>query len=127
MILLSSVGLAKTIHLCMGTETESAIGFSTSHIECEMAKKKPSCHSEKDSSEHEEKDCCDEEFELLVLDQDLQKSSLNIDYSPEFVVSLVYTFFGLSVFSTEKNENYTDYPPPVLRQDLQVLHQSFLI
>ncbi|WP_425638641.1 HYC_CC_PP family protein [Algoriphagus yeomjeoni] len=127
MILLSSVGLAKTIHLCMGTETESAIGFSTSHIECEMAKKKPSCHSEKESSKHEEKDCCDEKFELLVLDQDLQKSSLNLDYSPEFVLSLVYTFFGVSVFPTEKNENYNDYPPPVLRQDLQVLHQSFLI
>lgn len=127
MILLSSVGLAKTIHLCMGTETESAIGFSTSHIECEMAKKKPSCHSEKDSREHEEKDCCDEEFELLVLDQDLQKSSLNLDYSPEFVVSLVYTFFGVSDFPTEKDENYTDYLPQFLRQDLQVLHQSFLI
>jgi len=111
----------------MGTEMESAIGFSTSHIECEMAKKKPSCHSEKDSSEHKEKDCCDEEFELLVLDQDLQKSPLNLDYSPEFVVSLVYTFFGLPVFPTEINENYTDYPPPGLRQDLQVLHQSFLI
>jgi len=127
MILLSSVGLAKTIHLCMGIEIESAIGFSTSHIECEMAKKKPNCHSDKDSSEHEEKDCCDEEFELLVLDQELQKATLNLDISSEFVVSLVYTFFGVSIFPTEKNANYTDYPPPVLRQDLQVLHQSFLI
>ena len=127
MILLSSVGLAKTIHLCMGTEMESAIGFSTSHIECEMAKKKPNCHSEKDSSEHEEKDCCDEEFELLVLDQDLQKSTLNIDYSPEFVVSLIYTFLGISTLSTETSIDYTNNPPPLLRQDLQVLHQSFLI
>jgi hypothetical protein len=127
MILLSSVGLAKTIHLCMGIEMESAIGFSPSHIECEMAKKKPNCHSEKDSSEHEEKDCCDEEFELLVLDQDLQKSTLNLDYSPEFVISLVYTFLGISIFPVETNENYSDYPPPILRQDLQVLHQSFLI
>jgi hypothetical protein len=127
MILLSSVGLAKTIHLCMGTEMESAIGFSTSHIECEMAKKKPNCHSEKDSSEHEENDCCDEEFELLILDQDLQKSTLNLDYSPEFLVSLVYSFLGLAIFPVETNENYTDYPPPLLRQDLHVLHQSFLI
>jgi len=127
MILLSSVGLAKTIHLCMGTEMESAIGFSTSHIECEMAKKKPSCHSEKDSNEHEEKDCCDEEFELLVLDQDLQKSSLSLDYSPEFVVSLVYTFLGISTLPTETSIDYTNSPPPLLRQDLQVLYQSFLI
>jgi len=127
MILLSSVGLAKTIHLCMGTEMESAIGFSTIEIECEMAKKKADCHSKSDTTSHEEKDCCDEEFELLVLDQELQKSTLNLDISPEFVVSLVYTFFGVSIFQAEKNENYTDYPPPVLRQDLQVLHQSFLI
>ncbi len=127
MILLSSVGLAKTIHLCMGTEMESAIGFSTSHIECEMAKKKPNCHSEKNANEHKEKDCCDEEFELLILDQDLQKSTLNLDYSPEFVVSLVYTFLGIAIFTVETNENYTDYPPPHLWQDLQVLHQSFLI
>lgn len=127
MILLSSVGLAKTIHLCMGTEMESAIGFSTSHIECEMAKKKPSCHSDKQSSGHEEKDCCNEEFELLVLDQELQKSTLALDYSPEFVVSLVYTFFGISFLPTETNEHFIDFSPPFLRQDRQVLHQSFLI
>ncbi len=127
MILLSNVGLAKTIHLCMGTEMESAIGFSTSHIECEMTKKKADCHSTADTTSHEEKDCCDEEFELLVLDQEPQKSKLNLEISPEFVVSLVYTFFGVSIFATEKKENYTDYPPPVLKQDLQVLHQSFLI
>jgi len=127
MILLSSVGLAKTIHLCMGTEMESAIGFSTSHIECKMAKKKPNCHSEKDLSEHEEKDCCDEEFELLVLDQDLQKSTLHLDYSPEFVVSLAYTFLGMSTLPTETSIDYINNPPLLLRQDFQVLHQSFLI
>ncbi|REG79493.1 hypothetical protein C8N25_13141 [Algoriphagus antarcticus] len=111
----------------MGTAMESAIGFSTSNIECEMAKKKSDCHSKADSTSHDEKDCCDEEFELLVLDQELQKSALSLDISTEFVVSLVYTFFGVSIFPTETNENYTDYPPPVLRQDFQVLHQSFLI
>lgn len=127
MILLSSAGLAKTIHLCMGMEMESAIGFSTSHIECEMAKKKPVCHTEEQPKDHEEKDCCDEEFELLVLDQELQKSFSTLDYSPEFVVSLVYTFYGISLFPTETNEIYTDASPPFLRHDLQILHQSFLI
>lgn len=127
MILLSSVGLAKTIHRCMGTEMESAIGFSTTTIDCGMAKKKADCHSKAGSTSQDENDCCDEEFELLVLDQDLQKSTLHLDYSQEFVVSLVYTFLGISIFSTETNENYTDYLPPVLGQDLQVLHQSFLI
>ncbi|WP_139316568.1 HYC_CC_PP family protein [Algoriphagus marinus] len=127
LILLSNVGLAKTIHLCMGTEMESAIGFSTTEIECEMAKKKPNCHSEQESSKHEENDCCDEEFELLVLDQELQKVQLASDYSPEFVVSLVYTFLGISFFPIENHTNYQDYPPPILRQDLQVLYQSFLI
>jgi len=111
----------------MGTEMESAIGFSTTEIECEMAKKKPTCHSEKQSSNHEENDCCDEQFELVVLDQDLQKAQLALDYSPEFVVSLVYTFLGVSFFSIENQTNYQNYPPPILRQDLQVLHQSFLI
>lgn len=111
----------------MGTEMESAIGFSTTEIECEMAKKKPNCHSEQESSKHEENDCCDEEFELLVLDQELQKVQLASDYSPEFVVSLVYTFLGISFFPIENHTNYQDYPPPILRQDLQVLYQSFLI
>jgi hypothetical protein len=111
----------------MGTEMESAIGFSTIAIDCGMAKKKADCHSKPGSTSQDENDCCDEEFELLVLDQDLQKSTLHLDYSQEFVVSLVYTFLGISIFPSETTENYTDYPPPVLRQDLQVLHQSFLI
>ena len=92
-----------------------------------MAKKKPSCHSEQQSSDHEENDCCDEKFELLVLDQDLQKAQLTLDYSPEFVVSLVYTFLGITFSATETNTTYKDYPPPFLRHDLHVLHQSFLI
>lgn len=111
----------------MGAEMGSAIGFSTSHVDCEMAKKKTSCHSEKQATDQEEKDCCDEEFELLVLDQEVQKSNINLDYSPEFVVSLVYSFLGISLFSTETNTKYKVYPPPFLRHDLQVLHQSFLI
>ena len=111
----------------MGTEVERAIGFSTAHIECEMEKKKPSCHGDQQTSEHEEKDCCDEQFELLVLDQDLQKAQIALDFSPEFVVSMVYTFLGISFFPTETDTIYQDYPPPIPRQDLQVLHQSFLI
>ncbi len=111
----------------MGTEMGSEIGFSTSHIECGMAKMKPSCPSENKTTKHEEKDCCEDEFELLVLDQDVQKSNLNLDYAPEFVVSLVYTFLGISFFPIETNNDYQDYPSPIPRQDLQVLHQSFLI
>jgi hypothetical protein len=111
----------------MGMEMESAIGFSTKTIDCGMAKKKADCHSNADSTSKDEADCCDEEFELLVLDQELQKSTLHLDYSPLFVLSLIYTFLGISIFPSETNENYTDYPPLVLRQNLQVLHQSFLI
>jgi hypothetical protein len=127
MILLSSVGLAKTIHLCMGMEMESVIGFSTTHIECEMTKKKSDCHSQAETTNHNEKECCNEEFELLVLDQKLHKSIVALDYSPEFVISLAYTFLGISFFPTETNENYSEVSPPFLRQDRQVLHQSFLI
>jgi len=66
MIPLSCVGLSMTIHLCMGTKLESAIDFSTSHIKYEMARKKPNFHSEKELSEHEEKDYCNDYFELLI-------------------------------------------------------------
>jgi hypothetical protein len=110
----------------MGMEMESVIGFSTSHIECEMTKKSD-CHSQAETTNHNEKECCNEEFELLVLDQKLQKSTAALDYSPEFVVSLVYTYLGILFFPTATNDNYAEISPPFLRQDLQVLHQSFLI
>lgn len=127
LILLGNVGLAKTVHFCMGDEKDAAIGFSTSHVDCEMKKKTSDCHSQKESSSHEEEDCCDEEYELLVLDQDIQKSQVSNDISFDFVIAYVYTHIGLPFFSTDKNTNYQDYPPPVLKNDLQVLHQTFLI
>jgi hypothetical protein len=34
---------------------------------------------------------------------------------------------GISFYPIETNNDYQDYPPPIPRQDLQVLHQSFLI
>ncbi len=127
LILFGNVGLAKTIHSCMGTEMEEAIGFSASQIECGMVKKKPDCHPLKEVPTHEEKDCCEDEFELLILDQDIQKSDSNLELNHDFTISLVFAFLGITFLPIQTDSIYKDYPPPFLKQDFQVLHQSFLI
>lgn len=109
----------------MGMEMDQAIGFSTTHIDCEMAKAPKDCHSTTDSNSKE--DCCDEEYELLVLDQEIQKGKFQLDQSFEFVVAFVYTHLGLSLFEETSLVAFSDYPPPIPQEDLQILFQSFLI
>ncbi|SHO59565.1 hypothetical protein A8938_0202 [Algoriphagus zhangzhouensis] len=126
MVLFSSVGMAKTTHICMGEEMESALGFVATHLDCGM--ETSSSHSNEDGKAHLEKSkCCENQSQQIQLDDEtsLKKQQSQLDFN--FAVAFVQVFiFGLDQES-DADPTFSPYYSPPLDQDLCVLHQSFLI
>lgn len=126
MVLFSSVGMAKTTHICMGEEMETALGFVATHLDCGM--ESTSSHSNEDGKAHLEKSkCCENQSQQIQLDDEtsLKKQQSQLDFN--FAVAFVQVFiFGLNQ-QADTNNSYSPYFSPPLDQDLCVLHQSFLI
>ncbi|WP_420915753.1 HYC_CC_PP family protein [Algoriphagus taiwanensis] len=126
LVLFASVGMAKTTHFCMGMEMKSEIGFGEKHVDCGM--NMPMDHEENQDDNHQDpKSCCENVTTHLQVDDEVSLKKAEIQFNLNFAVALVQVFvFGLDPVSSETSPLPTYYPPPI-EQDLQVLHQTFLI
>ncbi|TNF40545.1 MAG: hypothetical protein EP311_08755 [Cytophagales bacterium] len=126
LVLFASVGMAKTTHFCMGMEMKSEIGFGEKHVDCGM--NMPMDHEENQDDNHQDsKSCCENVTTHLQVDDEVSLKKAEIQFNLNFAVALVQVFvFGLDLVSSETTPLPIYYPPPI-EQDLQVLHQTFLI
>lgn len=126
-LLISSIGMAKSTHFCGGLEMLSELSLQANHIDCGMEEKTPDCSSEESHDHIKSKTCCDNEFELLQMEDDLNIVKSGLDLHFDFALAFVHTFiFNGQVQESTSSENPV-YTPPVLRQNHQILFQSFLI
>ncbi len=75
-----------------------------------------------------QKSCCSDK-QIIVQGQDDLKNSFE-SFSLEqqtFIASFTYSYLSLFNTSEKKEIPFVVYSPPFLRQDIQVLHQIFLI
>lgn len=119
--------MAKSTHFCGGLEMLSELSLNASHIDCGMEQKVPDCES-KDSKTHlKAKGCCDNEFEILNMDEDFSITKATFNLHLNFAVAFVHTFIFNSSLEVPLNSELPDYYPPILKRDHQVLFQTFLI
>ncbi|NHE57143.1 HYC_CC_PP family protein [Cyclobacterium plantarum] len=121
-VLLSSMSFTLNRHLCMG-EIEKVSLFKEVEA-CKMHAK--SCHD--DTNESSKEDCCENE-QLVVQGQDeLTKASIFKQPQPEMsaVLYLLVAYFTVNTFQPDVVP-HQHYAPPLIRQDIPVLIQSFLI
>ena len=143
LMLFSSVGFSIDVHFC-GGEIET-IGFYGKADECDMMKKAEMqkqthacCPSQKKVKTHcskntkknsiSKKSCCQNETFVLQSTDDGQTSNTfdlaNVDLT--FVALFVYN--QLFNFEGEADlNNFNHYSPPLIPQDVIILHQVFLI
>lgn len=126
-ILLSNVGVAKAVHLCMGEKTAVKIGWEKAHLDCQMLQKKSDCH-QTESENPPLHDCCDDQYEHFQTEAEtgLEKSETKL-ISPTFLTAYLVTFylFPSEVFS--ESSRFTESPPPALKTERFILFQSFLL
>ena len=73
-------------------------------------------------------DCCSD-VEVSFEGQDNLKVSFDHNYFDQkiFIASFTYTYINLFEGTESEKVPFVDYPPPFIKRDVQVLHQSFLI
>ncbi|KPQ19930.1 MAG: integral membrane protein in CUS efflux operon [Algoriphagus marincola HL-49] len=122
-VLFSTIGVAKTTHLCMGHAVESEIGISPKHLDCGMNMPE----SSEDSSSEDPETCCENVIEKLQVEDDfsVQKADLKLDI--KFLAAFIPVFLlGLDFFEIPSLVlDFAEGPP--LPTPLHILHQVFLI
>jgi hypothetical protein len=75
-----------------------------------------------------QKACCSDEQMIKQGQDDLKISFDKLSFEQQvFVASLTYSYLNLFEGTTSTDVPFKDYPPPFVKRDVQVLHQTFLI
>lgn len=129
LILVSTVGFAVSAHLC-GGKVQNVAFFSKAKT-CEAhVEKLPTCHKEDSSENNAEKNSCCEEFYLVQQAQEYETQvSFLKELKPDLkLVVLVVQFVESHVPVYNYSFSfYTQYSPPLIKRDIPVLVQSFLL
>ncbi len=122
-VLLSTVSFTVDSHYCGGIWVDSSL---FGHVEtCGMEVEGQSQLSECDISII---DCCSDE-EVIVEGQDALKTSFDrlAKDQQAFVATFFYTYINLFEDLDNNIIPFRDYEPPFLIQDIQKLHETYII
>ncbi|MEM1259040.1 MAG: hypothetical protein AAGH81_10940 [Bacteroidota bacterium] len=117
LVLLSTTSWSVDKHLCMGRVMDVAFFHDAD-----------SCGMEDAMTEMNGKHCCDDESFTVEGQDDLKLSwdEVNVD-TQKFLIAFLQSYLELLVLPLGEDVPETIYPPPLLVQDLIVLHEVFLI
>lgn len=121
LVLLSTISWSVEKHLCMGRVMD--VAFFHDAESCGMDKAMAVIgEAEADNP------CCDDESFMLEGQHDLKMSwdELDVD-SQVFLTAFAHSYLTLLSVSAEHQIPQETYPPPLLVQDLTILHEVFLI
>ncbi|PZX52479.1 hypothetical protein LV84_03486 [Algoriphagus ratkowskyi] len=125
--MLSSIGMAKSTHICMGSEMMAEFGLAVKHLDCGMNN-----HQQSSTSEHVDfkfaNECCQNQFELVHNDADQNLKIVKIGAAHHiFIAAFTQTFiFGIAP-TTSSEQQFSFFIPPPTEKDFVILFQSFLI
>ena len=127
LLLFSSIGMAKSSHICMGEETMNEFGLVTKHLNCGMdteSLQNPS-HSEQSIDPVA---CCQNQFELLQSDVDQSLKIVHLDTGQFIFIAAFTQIFILGIEPFPAEFSFTPFSsPPLIHQDFNILYQTFLI
>jgi len=122
LLMLSTISWTVEKHMCMGRVMD--IAFFNPADDCGM---EAGLALLGDTS-IEKKHCCDNEAFTMPGQDTLNLDVFHFDFSQQvFLISFTTSYLGLFQESVTKNDVYDFYPPPNLAEDLNILHQVFLI
>ena len=75
-----------------------------------------------------EKSCCSDQQLIIEGQDDLKQDFTQLTFEQQiFVASFTYSYISIFEGSQSKVIPFSDHSPPFIRQDLQVLYQTFII
>ncbi len=124
LVLFSSLGFSVATHYCGGKKIMSELVLADGDLSCGMIEKTCATPSEYGFSFN--KVCCENELIAVDLDDDFKLDIAQVHDATDFVIAFVYVFL-LPNFTTSATSNTVVYSPPPLKQNRQILFQSFLL
>ena len=121
-VLVSTLSLTVEKHFCGDILVDAAIFSQSNKCGMEMAVM--------DSGKAiKSKGCCKDEVNIIQGQDDLLAKSMDDleGLQKQLIVAFTHTYFQLFEDITEPEVSYQDYNPPRIIQDIQVLHETFLI
>ena len=129
LMLASNSGVVFATHYCMGEVSDLNIGFSIEAQKCIMSSKEVICaeHIPKEGAVSP-MDCCDDSYFQIQINDSYKNSIATVtNLDAEFFVAFTLVYLNLCTYQPTVKADYADYSPPLLKQDIPVLFQSFLI
>ncbi len=123
LVLFSTFSFSVAQHYCGDVLVDySILGHADSCcMEVQETADLPECNLVQDN-------CCSDEVLTVDGQNDLKVAFAKLSFEQQqFVATFVYTYLNLYEGLPENIVPFSDYPPPILVKDIQVLDQIFLI
>ncbi|WP_456459132.1 HYC_CC_PP family protein [Reichenbachiella sp.] len=127
-MLTTNMGFAVATHYCGGLAVESKVVLGHETLDCGMANMDKDCKTPPLEGMHlSKKPCCENKYQSIDTEDDFKPTIIQSTVNVEFVAAFIVTFLHLPISSTNEESQYANYSPPLIDQDISVLHQVFLI
>ena len=124
LILASSSGVTYAKHFCGDFEVISTLTMGKKSLSCGMVMEADDC----DKNEEDPIDCCKNTYKNIDTDDNFVNSSYDLQISNNFISGFISSFVLQYVsFSDKKIHLFNGYDPPPIYEDIQVLHEVFII
>ncbi|WP_084370505.1 HYC_CC_PP family protein [Reichenbachiella faecimaris] len=127
-LLAGNSGFSLATHYCSGLAVESKVVLGHKALDCGMANMDKECENDSPIGTHIKKGpCCENTYQSLDIEDDFKPSIVQSSVNVEFVAAFIITFLHLPISSINEEVQYANYSPPLIDQDISVLHQVFRI
>ncbi len=123
-VLMTTMSFTVDMHYCGDTLVD--FSFVRQVETCGMEKEQVTTSCEKPMVS--QKSCCSDEQMVKQGQDDLKTSFDTLSFEQQtFIAAFTYSYIKLFEGTASTDVSYKDYPPPFVKRDVQVLHQTFLI
>ncbi len=123
-VLMTTMSFTIDMHYCGDSLVDFSFVQKAETCGMEKAKTTNSCSNPTIS----EKSCCSDQQLIIEGQDDLKQDFTQLTFEHQiFVASFTYSYIIIFEGSQSKVIPFSDHSPPFIRQDLQVLYQTFII
>jgi hypothetical protein len=125
-VLFTTMSFTVDMHYCGDTMVDYS--FMQQVESCGMEKEIEIVTSSCENPTFSKKACCTDKQFIKEGSEDLKFSADQLTFEQQtFVATFFYSYNSLFEGTESKEIPFIDYPPPFVKRDVQVLHQTFLI
>ncbi|KZS40668.1 hypothetical protein AWE51_06880 [Aquimarina aggregata] len=123
-VLITTMSFTIDMHYCGNTLVDVALFKEAKSCGMEMQQ----YNNQNIDLSFTKKSCCSDKKIIIEGQDNLKDTSKTINLEQEiFITSFIYSYINLFEGIEETKIPFTAYSPPYIKQDVQVLHQVFLI